>query len=39
MNKIIDSLLEYNNGDWEETTDDIKMLYQIALSPYKIKKL
>ena len=23
MNKIIDSLLEYNNGDWAETTDDI----------------
>ena len=30
MNKIIDSLLEYNRGDWEETAEDIKMLYQIA---------
>ena len=30
MNKIIDSLLEYNDGDWEETAEDIKMLYQIA---------
>ena len=30
MNKIIDSLLEYNEGDWEETAEDIKMLYQIA---------
>ena len=30
MNKIIDSLLEYNKGDWEETAEDIKMLYQIA---------
>ena len=30
MNKIIDSLLEYNKGDWEETAEDIRMLYQIA---------
>ena len=30
MNKIIDSLLEYNRGDLEETAEHIKMLYQIA---------
>ena len=34
MDKLIDALLEYNEGDWEETAEDIDDIYRkLRLAP------
>lgn len=34
MDKLIDALLEYNEGDWEETKEDIDNIYrELRLAP------
>ena len=34
MDKLIDALLEYNGGDWEETAEDIDDIYRkLRLAP------